>query len=136
MQGDGDRTTIFYSAKKCRERYRVSAGTLRLWETQGRVNCVRTPGGKRLYEWASVEALLGKKAERTRKERHRVIYARVSSQHQQQDLERQKNTLQEARPGCIIYTDIASGINFKRPGLQALLDAVMRGDVQEVVVAH
>lgn len=35
-----------------------------------------------------------------------------------------------------IITDIASGINYKRPGLKAILRRSMQGTVAEVVVAH
>ena len=39
-------------------------------------------------------------------------------------------------PGHRVITDVASGVNFKRPGLRALLDAIHRGNVKEVVVLH
>jgi len=35
-----------------------------------------------------------------------------------------------------IITDVGSGINFKRPGLQTILEYAMCGDVEEVVVAY
>lgn len=45
-------------------------------------------------------------------------------------------TLREAYPEYEVIKDIGSGINFKRIGLQHLLEAVFRGEVSEVVVAH
>ena len=39
-------------------------------------------------------------------------------------------------PADEIVRDVGSGINWKRPGLIAILDRAMRGDVQEVVVSH
>ena len=35
-----------------------------------------------------------------------------------------------------VIRDVGSGLNFKRPGLQALLEQVHRGTVSEVVVRH
>jgi len=67
-----------------------------------------------------------------------VIYARVSSSHQKEagDLQRQVEDLQESYPEHNVIKDIGSGLNFKRPGLQALLEQVYSGTVSEVVVRH
>ena len=62
------------------------------------------------------------------------IYARVSSAKQKGDLDRQIQDLQEAYPGHIVIRDIASGVNFKRKGLQTILEHVLSGLVNEVVV--
>ena len=35
-----------------------------------------------------------------------------------------------------MVSDIGSGINWKRKGLQTILERSMRGDIKEVVVAH
>jgi predicted site-specific integrase-resolvase len=55
------------------------------------------------------------------------------------DLLRQTEYLQQRRPEYASYvsiTDIASGINFKRKGLQTILDACLQGTIGELVVAH
>ena len=44
--------------------------------------------------------------------------------------------MREAYPGHEVIEDIGSGINFRRKGLNALLERVLRGSVSEVVVAH
>ena len=64
-----------------------------------------------------------------------IIYARVSSAKQKPDLERQKQLLRSKYPSYELYSDVASGINFRRPGLSALLERVIRGGVSEVVAA-
>ena len=70
------------------------------------------------------------------KKRECIAYARVSSAHQQQDLERQRQDLQKAYPDHELISDIGSGLNFKRKGLTALLERVLAGLVKEVVVMH
>jgi predicted site-specific integrase-resolvase len=35
-----------------------------------------------------------------------------------------------------VIEDIGSGLGFKRKGFTSLLDAIMRGDVEELVIAH
>ena len=58
------------------------------------------------------------------------LYARVSSQ------KRQKEILLEKYPTYELINDIGSGINFKRKGLQTLLEWSCKGFVREIVVTH
>ncbi|WP_127087849.1 IS607 family transposase, partial [Dulcicalothrix desertica] len=46
------------------------------------------------------------------------------------------NFLKSRYPDAEIITDIGSGLNFKRKGLQALLDRVLSNTIKLVVVAH
>jgi predicted site-specific integrase-resolvase len=67
------------------------------------------------------------------------IYSRVSSRKQMDDLSRQVEFIRNKQTEYASYvsiTDIASRINFKRPGLQILLDAPLQGTIGEVIVAH
>ncbi|PMB32376.1 IS607 family transposase, partial [Fischerella thermalis BR2B] len=64
-----------------------------------------------------------------------VCYCRVSSTKQRDDLDRQIAYMQSLYPEAEIIKDIGSGINFKRKGLQTLLDRLMRGDKLTLVVA-
>ena len=72
-------------------------------------------------------------------ERTNFIYARVSSKKQLDDLSRQVEFIKGRRSEYSSYklvTDIASGINFKRKGLETILDACVQNNIGEVVVAH
>jgi predicted site-specific integrase-resolvase len=68
------------------------------------------------------------------------IYARVSSKKQLDDLHRQVEFIKSREPVKYstyeLITDIASGINFNRKGLDKILDASLFGSIGEVVVAH
>jgi predicted site-specific integrase-resolvase len=44
--------------------------------------------------------------------------------------------MRAAYPGHSIVSDVGSGLNFKRRGLRSVLERSMRGEVEEVVVAH
>lgn len=105
---------------------------MRGWESAGRVECIRLPGGKRMYDVDSVLKLLGQQPVGKKS----YIYARVSSAKQSGDLERQVEDLQKAYPDHIVIKDVASGVNFKRKGLQHLLELVLKGMVAQVAVAH
>ena len=65
-----------------------------------------------------------------------VLYARVSSHGQKDDLERQRERLQRAFPGAEMHSDIRSGLKFDRPGFLAVLNAVQERRVSRVVVAY
>ena len=145
-QTDGD-DDKYISAAAIKTTLGVSSSTLRSWAESGRVAAVRFGGnGKRLYKRSDVEAMFKGYRPRTERSKEtiaaakrgkaRICYARVSSAPQKDDLERQVKALQEAYPEHEIVKDVASGINWKRPGLFSILDRAMRGDVQEVVVSH
>ena len=66
----------------------------------------------------------------------KVCYARVSSEHQRGDLDRQIADLRQHFPGHEIISDIGSGLNWKRKGFTALLERIHAGGVEEVVVTR
>lgn len=96
--------------------------------------------GKRLYLTSDIEQKLGicsDVGESAGCSGERILYARVSSSKQKEDLERQINDLRQSysEHDRIIH-DIGSGANFKRRGLRSLLERVYEGMVREVVVMH
>ena len=68
--------------------------------------------------------------------RHDVIYARVSTRKQLQHLETQVVSLQARHPDCLVLRDCASGLNFRRQGLEALLQLVFARRVRNVYLAY
>jgi putative resolvase len=105
--------------------------TLQRWDQQGKIRVVRTLGGRRRIPLSEVHRLMGE-----RENRAPILYARVSSHGQKDDLERQKSRLLRAHPGSEIHTDIRSGLKFDRPGFLAVLKAVQERRVSCVVVAY
>ena len=125
---------MYLTSKHIRQTYDISNSGLRRWAEEGRIACKRLPGGKRIYLRDDILQLLGDNAtEETQKEK--VIYARVSSSHQKEDLERQIQDLRASYPSHRVLSDIGSGLNFQRRGLQTLLELVFKRTVEEVVVA-
>lgn len=128
-----------YTPKQLSQKLGVACETLRAWANKGVIKCTTTTGGHRRYLYADPEEESGPQ-EISQSSEHdgkkRYIYARVSAPKQRLDLERQINVLKEAFPEYEVVKDIASGINFKRPGLLKILEAVFRGEVSTVVVAH
>lgn len=70
------------------------------------------------------------------KERERIIYCRVSSSKQKEDLNRQIKSMKEKYPNNEIITDIGSGLNFNRKGLQKIIEKAINGEIEELVIAY
>jgi len=124
-----DETTFeWVPARHASAHYRVTQQTLRNWSDEGLIGSQRTPSGRYKY------AIPREGGDAASKES--IIYARVSSSKQKGDLARQVDFLRNKFPHHRVVTDVGSGVNFKRKGLLALLDAAIAGLVGEIVVAH
>mgnify|MGYP006274644003 CR=1 FL=1 len=108
----------------------ISKVTLRRWVRDGKIKSVKTAGGHNRYA-VSQEAGIEQPAAR-----RRIAYCRVSSPKQRGDLERQEEMLRSTYPQHEIIKDIGSGLNYKRRGFLQLVDAIMCGSIEEIVVAH
>lgn len=124
----------YLKATKIQKTYQISSSTLRRWGDDGKIETIRTAGGSRLYKLSDVENVFGIKEPII--EKTKICYARVSSNHQKADLQRQIEDLKKEYPGYEIISDIGSGVNFKRKGLQNLLERVHSGTVEEVAILH
>ncbi|WP_243903146.1 IS607 family transposase [Aetokthonos hydrillicola] len=102
--------------------------TLRKYADEGKIKSIKNAAGQRLYDVESYTR--GDSARVTT-----ICYCRVSSSKQRDDLNRQVAYMQSLYPQAEIIRDIGSGINFKRKGLQSLLDKLMRGDKFTLIVA-
>ncbi len=70
------------------------------------------------------------------KNRIEAIYARVSTRKQLDDLQSQVRTLKTKYPDHTVFSDCASGLNFKRKGLLSLLQLAFEGRLRLVRIAH
>ena len=119
----------YVSPKKAAEHFKVTTQTLRRWAKQKKIKTIVTNGGHRRY-------YVENKGKFEENQDDKIIYARVSSKKQEKDLQRQVKYLQTKYPKYRIITDIGSGINFKRKGLNSILEGVFNRDIEEVVVTH
>ena len=115
---------MYVKTKEARAHYNVSNDTLRRWCKAGKIRTIRTKGNHRRYFIPDEND-----------NKRNIIYARVSSTKQKSDLENQIRYLQRLYPSHELITDIGSGINFKRKGLQTILDELFKRNINEVVVA-
>jgi len=117
--------------------YSVRSSTLRSWAEQGHVRCdtTKNKGGHRYYFMRDIHEMF-RRNDVDEPERVNYCYARGSSAHQKQDLERQVQELQEAYPQYHVLSDVGSGLDWKRERFLHLVDGVLTGTVGEVVVSY
>lgn len=112
----------------------VHPQTLRRWENEGKITPIRV-NGQRRYNISEIEQLKSGDVKPIPTKRN-VIYCRVSSRKQAEDLRRQVKFMQRIYPNDEVITDVGSGVNFKRPGLQALLERICLGEIQKISIAY
>lgn len=113
--------------------------TLRSWTEKGWVPDRRV-NGQRVFVRSELEARIRASAGATRAAQV-VGYARVSTSEQSRsgDLARQVERVTAAagdRPLVSVFTDVGSGLNERRRGLQRMLDRIECGDVTHLLVEH
>lgn len=116
-----------------------SVKSLQKWDRDGILKPqTRTKTNRRLY---SHDQLLQFTNSNILKKRKNIIYCRVSSSNQKNDLKSQKDFLIDftRNIGLSIddtYTDIGSGMNFKRKNFLKLLEEVQNNEIESVTIAH
>lgn len=112
----------------------VAVSTLRKWEKTGElVPHRKTKGGTRYYD-------IHKLQNSSEHEYPTLCYARVSSHEQKADLIRQQELLEAycAAKGwrCQVIKDLGSGMNYKKRGLQQLLNLILSRKIKRLVLTN
>lgn len=119
--------------KEAAELLGVSTKTIRRWEADGKICSIRTEGGHRRF---NVSELLGNNRDASLT----VAYARVSSNDQKKDLERQAMVLEAycSKQGWSfeLIKDLGSGMNYKKKGLIRLIKMICTYQVERLVLSH
>lgn len=117
----------------------VSVKTVRRWADSGKLRYERSPSGHRRFYLADIKRITPRDFNQL-EDRVTINYARVSSHDQKDDLTRQIQVL-EAFSGTNGWqfetiSDLGSGLNYNKKGLQKLLKRIMQGDVGRLVLTH
>ena len=124
-------------AKEVLDLLQISRKTLHVYSRDGRIRYTVMPNTMYNYNEEDVYKILNKDIKRKT-----VIYARVSTSKQKNDLQ---NQIQQLKQWCFmngntisaIYSDIASGISFeKRKGFFEMLDEIMNHKVEKVILTY
>ena len=68
--------------------------------------------------------------------RYKIVYVRVSSQSQKDDLERQKIYMKKRYPNHDLIEDIGSGMNLNKRGIRKIIKLAIENKLDELVVAY
>lgn len=89
---------MYYSVSNAGLLVGVCSTTIRRWDSNNLIKCIRTPGGHRRIHKDEIERIIaGKKRKYRKKKRGVATYARVSSHDQKKkgDLDRQQTKLRD-----------------------------------------
>ena len=128
-----------YKPKDFAELLGVSVKTLQRWDREGILKANRTPTDRRYYTYDQYLQFKGINTENDN--RQIVIYARVSTRNQKEDLQNQITFLRQFcnAKGIIVdqcIEDYGSGLNYNRKKWNQLLDEVMEQKIKTIIVTH
>jgi len=127
----------YYSINEFSKILGVSAQTLRNWDRNGKLKPHHTStNGYRYYSQEQLNQVM----KIPTIERKTIGYCRVSSNKQKEDLARQIENMKmyllaQGKPFEII-TDVGSGIDYKKKGLEELLKLITQNKVEKVVILY
>lgn len=113
--------------------------TLQKWDREGKlIPSGRTPTNRRIYTKEQLDIFKGIK---NNIKKYNIVYCRVSSNNQKNDLENQKKMLEQF---CIakgleikeMITEIGGGLNFKRPKFLKIFDKIENNEIENLIIAH
>ena len=128
-----------YKPKEFAELLNVSVITLQRWDNDGKLKAFRTPTNRRYYTYEQYLEYTGmRKAADNRKI---VIYTRVSTSNQKDDLKNQVEFLRQYAnsKGIIVdevIEDYGSGLNYNRKKWNKLIDSCMTNEISTIIITH
>ena len=128
-----------YKPKDFAELLGVSVKTLQRWDREGILKASRTPTNRRYYTYDQYLQFKGINTENDN--RQIVIYARVSTRNQKDDLQDQVSFLRQFcnAKGIIVdrcIEEYGSGLDYNRKKWNQLLDEVMEQKIKTIIITH
>lgn len=116
----------------------VSKDTARRWDRDGKIVPMRTSGGHRRYTELDVARALHIQVSEPQK--RVVVYCRVSSGSQRDDLRNQEEYLSSFANGrgyvFDVVKEIGGGMNMSRPKFMEIVNGIIDGSIGTLIVAH
>ena len=130
----------YYSIGEFANKIGKTVQTLRNWDNKGTLKPHHiTAGGTGYYSQEQLNHFLGLKS-KDELNKKTIGYCRVSSHKQKDDLERQienvKTYMYAKGYQFEIISDIGSGINYNKKGLNQLIDMITNSEVDKIVVLY
>ena len=127
-----------YKPKDFAQMLNVSVKTLQRWDNENTLKAYRNPKGRRYYTHEQYLTFTGTSSKIDKKI---VIYARVSTTNQKDDLKKQIKFLKEyanANKYIVseIITDIGSGLNYNRKKWNDLINDCINQKIQTIIISN
>lgn len=124
--------------KEMAKRLGITVQTLQNWDNNGKLKAHRTPTNRRYYTEDQYQTYTGLQ---NNTKRLNVLYARVSTYGQKDDLQNQLAFIRQYAnaKGMIIdqeFADIDSGLNYKRKKWNQLLNMVMQDKINQIFITY
>lgn len=131
---------VVYRPQEFAQMIGKSVSTLRRWDKEEKLIAKRSIGGQRYYDDADYKKAL-KVENKDIKKRQIVVYCRVSSQGQLDDLQSQIKAMEQyclasGIPVDLWIQEIGGGLNFKRKQFLNLMKSIRYGEVEHLIIAH
>jgi predicted site-specific integrase-resolvase len=127
-----------YSIGEFSELVGVTTQTLRVWDKEGLLPATKSPKGTRYYSDEDYQKVLRRNI--ADKPKKNVIYCRVSSPSQKDDLKSQVSAMETFTLGrgmvTETITEVGGGMNFSRPKFMQIVTGIIKGNIGCLVVAH
>ena len=126
-----------YKPKEFAELLNVSILTLQRWDNTGKLKAFRTPTNRRFYTYEQYKEFMGI----TSSGKKVVIYTRVSTSNQKDDLKNQVIFLKQYAnaKGIIVdevIEDYGSGLNYNRKKWNKLIDECMTSEISTIIITN
>lgn len=126
-----------YRMTKAANRLGVTAQTVKNWIYAGKLHTLRTVGGEHRIPESEIQRVLGVEPDRKKN----VVYSRVSTQGQKNDLVVQEKLLEnyaieKGFSNIVKINDIGSGLNQKRRGLLNLFKMIDNNEIDTIIVNY
>lgn len=118
----------------------VSVATLQRWDRDGTLKAYRNPKGRRYYTEAQYLNYRGLDID-LNQNRRVIAYSRVSNQNQKDDLKSQNELIKQFCNSKAIhvddyFSDIGSGLDYKRENWNKLLEQVMNNEIETIYITY
>lgn len=136
-----DKSTEIMKSKEVWEFLGISRNTLYKLDRDGILQPFRRTARSKYYHRSDVLAYANIKEEEKVSKRKTIVYYRVSTQRQKDDLKGQLKYLENyvSSNGIKVdeyIKDIGSGINYKKPGLKKLIRMIDSNEVDKIIIAY
>jgi len=130
-----------YTISQASKILNIANTTLHIWCTKNIIKYTVLPNGHRRFSDIDLDQFINSGTKKLEVKRKNILYCRVSTALQKENLERQKQRLQDfcASKGIqidLVLEDIASGMNFNRINFLKLIQLILTDQVENIIIEY